>query len=72
MEEKQRSTTSETGKLGRHDHLLPLPPSAWATAFPRLFSQVHIVLLVLHLFFWAHLKVPEHPRESPGSVTPPG
>lgn len=72
MEGKQRSATSGIGKLGRRDHLLPRPPSAWAAALTRLFSQVHIVLSVLHLFFWAHLEAPEHSRESPGSVAPPG
>lgn len=51
MEGKRRSTTSGIGKLGRRGHLLPLPPSAWAAAITRLFSQVHIFLFVLHVSF---------------------
>lgn len=64
MEGKLRSTTSGIEKLGRRDHLLPLPPSAWAAAFMRLFSQVHIVLSASTCFselIWKHLSIPGSP-----------
>lgn len=60
MEEKERDTTSGTGKLDRRSHLLLLPPSSWAAVNTGLFLQVHVcVLLALHLSFWVHLEVLE-------------
>lgn len=71
MEVKQRSTTSGTEKLGRRGHLLLLPPSAWADAITRLFSQVHFFFVCpSHVFLI--FKPLGHFRELCGCITPPG